>query len=374
MANSKNSNIEDYLAWRGDLSFREKPFNPVDNLAFSIFAYLPLDDLVPGEAGGEGPTIAEVAEGFAKLDSRAIKARGFSDWMKRRISFFRQAAETVRFAGVRLSGFQNRFDRETETQFAAVCFSLDDRSHYVAFRGTDTTVVGWKEDFNMSFMTTVPAQRMAVEYLQRVAKGLHGVLRIGGHSKGGNLAVYSAAFCDSRTQRRIAAVYNNDGPGFDESVIKQDGFRALQGKLYAYVPQSSIIGMLLEHSEEYIIVQSTQKGISQHDPYSWTVRGPSFVCVDTVTDTSRFIDTTIKGWVEALSPAERQKFVDALFDIIEATDITSFSELSTNWLQRGRAMAEAISNLDGESRTMLIKTLRILFDTVRKNLRFLLPL
>jgi hypothetical protein len=131
--------------------------------------------------------------------------------------------------------------------------------------------------------------------------------------------------------------------------------------------------MLLEHSETYTIVQSTQKGIAQHDPYSWTVQGPAFVCVDTVTDTSRFIDTTIKEWLGSLPPAERRKFIDALFYILEATDITSFSELSTNWFQRARAMANAISNLDGESRTMLMKTLGLLFDTIKTNLKLLLP-
>lgn len=373
MVNTKTANIEDYLAWRGDLSFRDSPFNPVDNLMFSVFAYLPLDGLVPSDPGQHGPTASDVAREFAKLDARSMKGRGFSERMARHISFFRQAAETRRFAGVRLSGFQNRFDKDEETQFAAVSFSMEDGSHYIAFRGTDSTVVGWKEDFNMSFMTPVPAQRLAAAYLERAAHKLHGKLRIGGHSKGGNLAVYGAACSSWWTQRRILGVYNNDGPGFDTATIAKDGFRALNGRLYAYVPQSSIIGMLLEHSETYTIVQSTQKGIAQHDPYSWTVRGPAFVCVDTVTDTSRFIDTTIKEWLGSLPPAERRKFIDALFDILEATDITSFSELSTNWFQRARAMADAISNLDGESRTMLMKTLGLLFDTIKTNLKLLLP-
>lgn len=371
--NHERSNIQDYLAWRGDLTFKQNPFNSVDNLIFSVFAYLPLEGLVQETAGG-GPTVAEVAVEVAKLDAATMKARSFTELMKQHISIFKEAAKTERFAGVRMSGFQNRFDRETETQFAALSFSLQDGSHYVAFRGTDTTVVGWKEDLNLSFMTPIPAQLLAVKYLEEAAKRLHGKLRVGGHSKGGNLAVYAAAFSDWWTQRRITAVYNNDGPGFDEATIATKGFQALRGRLFAFVPQSSIIGMLLEHSEQYTIVQSTQKGLAQHDPYSWTVRGPSFVCVDTVSDTSRFIDKTIKGWLRELSPAERQKFVDALFNILEATGITDFSELTTNWFQRARAMGEAISSLDKESRTMLIKTLGILFDTVKKNLRILMPL
>ena len=249
MQQTYRSNIEDYLLWRGDLTFRERPFNPVDNLIFSVFAYLPLDDLVPSEAGHRGPTIKDVAEEFAKLDGVEIKRRGYSERILQHIGFFKTAAETKRFAWVRLSGFKNKFDKDVETQFAAVSFSLEDGSHYVAFRGTDATVIGWKEDLNMCFMTPVPAQKLAVEYLETAAKALHGKLRVGGHYKGGNLAVYAAAFSSWWTQRRITAVYNNDGPGFDQATIAKEGFRALQGRLFAYVPQSSIIGMLLEHSE-----------------------------------------------------------------------------------------------------------------------------
>ncbi|MEJ5187630.1 DUF2974 domain-containing protein [Treponema sp. J25] len=374
MVSTTSTNIEDYLLWRGDLSFAMSPFTPVDNLMFSVFAYLPFDGLVPSEAEKRGPTIAEVAQRFARSNYRDIHGHPFSERMKQHIDFFSRAANTERFARVRLSAFQNRFDREVETQFAAVTFSLPDGSHYVAFRGTDATVVGWKEDFNMSFMTPVPAQHLAVAYLEHIARRLHGKLRIGGHSKGGNLAVYAAAFCGFWSRRRIRAVYNNDGPGFNEKTIAQKGFRELEGRLFAYVPQSSIIGMLLEHSERYTIVQSTQRGIAQHDPYSWVVQGPNFVCVDTVSDTSRFIDSTIKEWLGALSTTERQRFIDALFDIIEATDITSFTELSSNWLQRARAMGEAISNLDAESRAMLIQTLKLLFETGKNNIRLILPL
>ncbi|MCX7655473.1 MAG: DUF2974 domain-containing protein [Treponemataceae bacterium] len=370
---NNTTNIEDYLSWRGDLSFKGSPFNPVDNLIFSVFAYLPFDGIVPSEARKRGPTIAAVAKEFKRRSLSALRAQGFSERMEQHINFFRKAAETVRFSEVELSGFQNQFDREKETQFAAVTFSLPEGSHYVAFRGTDATVIGWKEDFNMSFMTPVPAQQQAVTYLENIARRLHGNIRIGGHSKGGNLAVYAAAFCGFWTRRRIKAAYNNDGPGFNETIITQKGFRQLEGRLFAYVPQSSIIGMLLEHSEQYTIVQSTQRGIAQHDPYSWVVQGPTFVCVDTVSDTSRFIDATIKAWLSALNPAERQRFVDALFNIIEATDITSFTELSSNWFQRARAMGEAISNLDPESRAMLIKTLKLLFETVKNNIRLILP-
>lgn len=367
------ANIETYLAWRGDLSFKASPFNPVDNLIFSVFAYLPFDDLIPSQAGAQGPSVADAAKAFSQITTKDMKQRGWSERIERHIRFFRKAAETKRFSGVRISEFQNHFDQEEETQFAAVTFSLTDGSHFIAFRGTDATVAGWKEDFNMSFMTPVPAQELALLYLEKVAKSVHGKLRIGGHSKGGNLAVYAAAFSGFWTKRRIMAVYNNDGPGFDKPIIAKKGFRELEGRLFAYVPQSSIIGMLLEHSEQYTIVQSTQRGIAQHDPYSWVVQGPDFICVDTVSDTSRFIDTTIKEWLGALSSEERQRFVDALFDIIEAADISNFRDLSTNWLQRVRAMGTAISNLDNESRSMLINTAGLLFDTLKENVRLLLP-
>jgi hypothetical protein len=196
---------------------------------------------------------------------------------------------------------------------------------------------------------------------------------VGGHSKGGNLAVYSSAFCGRKIQRRIVSVYNNDGPGFNESVMATQGFKDIEGRLLAYVPQSSIIGMLLEHTERYTIVHSVQKGIMQHDPYSWSVLGKEFVVMDTVTNTSLFIDKTVKQWISGMQPSQRAQFINALYEILAATDIKDITEPPTDWFKRARAAGEALRSIDNETRKALLETLRLLFHAARNNLSTYVP-
>lgn len=362
------ASILDYLDWRGDITLSQSAFNSIDNLILSVIAYIPFENIVPEAFTAKGIPFHEAARQLKKIQNTFTSER-----IKQHIDLFTKTASANRFAAFRLSGYCNHFDKNQETQFAAVTITCTDNTHFVAFRGTDATLVGWKEDFNMSFMTPVPAQRQACRYLEAAAKKLWGKLRTGGHSKGGNLAVYAGAFCKPSVQRRILAVYNNDGPGFDESIITKPEFQAISKKLFSFVPQSSIVGMLLEHAEQYTVVESINRGIAQHDPYSWSVLGTDFVYKDTITDTSKFLDTTIKNWLNGLTPQEREKFVDVLFSILEATGVSNFSELSTNWFQRAKTVGEALKNLDAETKTMILKTLKLLVDaaaqTISKQLR-----
>lgn len=220
----------------------------------------------------------------------------------------------------------------------------------------------------MSFMATVPAQADAVGYLETAASKLRCKLRIGGHSKGGNLAIYAAAFCDPKNQRRIIAVHNNDGPGFDQAVVDQKGYQDVQGRVFAYVPESSVIGMLLAHDGNYAVIGSDQTGIMQHDPYSWQILGPRFEQVASVDGRSRFVDRTIKGWLGALSPEQREKFVDALFAILSATGAKTVDELSADWLAKAWAIGKSLKNVDEPTRKMLLETASLLVKSAKESL------
>ncbi len=367
------SNIIDYLAWRGDIALVQSPFNEVDSLILSVLSYLPFDGIVPSAFDRNGVRIAEAQAAFAERqasrDASLMPVRSDND-----VRLLAALADSPRFAAMRLTGYTSVFDEARQEQFAALTIRTGDGANYISFRGTDHSLVGWKEDFNMSFMTPVPAQRDAVAYLERAAKRLWGPIRVGGHSKGGNLAVYASAFCGRRIQRRIVAVYNNDGPGFDESVIATDGFQAVGERLRAYVPQSSIIGMLLEHAEQYAIVHSVQKGIMQHDPYSWSVLGREFVVMDKVTNTSLFIDKTLKDWIGGMEPSQRAQFINALYEILAATDIKDLTELPTDWLKRAWSAGEALRSIDDQTRKALFETLRLLFHAARTNLPASFPL
>ena len=178
------------------------------------------------------------------------------------------AAGCERFRSVRLFHYAERFSEERQQQFSATTFLLDadDKTVYVAFRGTDNTLVGWREDFNMSFQSEVPSQTDAAAYLREIlTMGFSNVL-VGGHSKGGNLAVFSAVHAPRHMVQRIQAVYNNDGPGFANHLLETASFWYLKDRIHTFVPQDSVIGMLLEHDEDYQVVYSRQKGLAAAQP------------------------------------------------------------------------------------------------------------
>jgi len=299
-----------YLAWRGDLRFGQDPVNAVDALVFSGLSYIR-----HGEGDlffGEGPvTLREAADAFFALCDCEDRVRVNND-----LALLQAAAETERFGNAKLWMYRDLFIPEQETQFAAMTFLLDDGSAFLAFRGTDHTLVGWKEDFNMTFQQTIPAQRLALQYTREVAMELSGPLYLGGHSKGGNLAVFAAARSSPMVQNRIVQVYNHDGPGFTTYLMGDPGYLAMVPKIRTFIPQSSVIGMLLEHEEPYTVIRSKTVGLLQHDLYSWEVMGKSFIPVQEITDSSLFLDATIKTWFAQMTNQERNQLVDVMFTLL----------------------------------------------------------
>ena len=267
------ANILDYLDWRGDLTLAERGFNEVDNLLMAELCFLNFSGIVP--AGFDAP--AALPEAMRQYDA-ARPQETMGVLVPEQIpELGRRMAASRRFSGLRLCGYADRIDDETQTQFSALTILLPDQTAYIAFRGTDDTIVGWKEDFNLAFLPVVPAQRMAADYLTAAAAAFPALpLRVGGHSKGGNLAVYSAVFCGSAVQNQIKRVYNNDGPGFRTSLLPLPEHKRVADKITTILPESSVVGMLLEHEERYEVVRSTQSGLWQHDGFSWQVRGEKF--------------------------------------------------------------------------------------------------
>ena len=302
--------IFEYLKWRGDLSFSQDPLNAVDALIFSGLAYISYGGRV--EAEPTAPvTLKEAAEGFFAYADCEDRVRVNND-----LELLKAVVETSRFGDAKIGMYRDLFIPEQETQFAAMTFFLDDGSLFLSFRGTDHTLVGWKEDFNMTFQQTIPAQRLAVQYTRDVAFAYPGTMRLGGHSKGGNLAVFAAARSSPMIQERILEVYNNDGPGFTKYLMGDPGYLAMVPRIRTYIPQSSVIGMLLEHEEPYTVIRSKSVGLLQHDLYSWEVEGKWFLPMQEITDSSQFIDATIKTWFAEMTNQERNQLVDVMFTLL----------------------------------------------------------
>lgn len=320
------ANISDYLDWRGDLDFSVSPFCEVDNLILSELAYVDFDGIVPGEDKRETITIQKACRDFFSLYSEEeILAR--TSTTKMAPFLMKKLISGRRFGSLMLGNYVNEIDMDSQRQFSAVCCYLGDGTVYVAYRGTDNTIVGWKEDFNMGFLCHTSGQRRAVRYLNDNFKGGCGCLRVGGHSKGGNLAVYASSFCEPDVQRRIQKVYTNDGPGFLPEILRDPGYRRILPRVVSTIPESSIVGMLLENDVEHTVVKSSQTGVLQHDALSWEVIGKTFVRAKSLSESSQLLDRTLKNWLLGLDQEEREEFVDVLFGILWSTGATTLEDL-----------------------------------------------
>lgn len=365
-----NDNIEtifDYLRWRGDLKLSQSGFNNVDALILALFSYLPFETIVP-EDHHEHITIKDAADLF--FDSDEAIANVF---LQQDIELLETLSQSERFKDMKLSGYVNQIEFEIQKQFSAITITLDEDLFFIAYRGTDNTLVAWKENFNMVFMSPIPAQEQALDYLNCVSTVKPGNFIVGGHSKGGNLAVYASAFCDTEVQNRIMKIYNFDGPGFDSSKVSQLCFYNIREKIFTYVPQSSIIGLLLEREEGYHIVNSGQIGILQHDLYSWQVNYKDFVYVTSTTRGSKYLDKTLKDWVAQLEPNEREQFLEAIYSIFVKTNAKTWHELNENWYVSAQTILKTYALMDESFKQVIYKSIGAFLQTAAANFHMIKP-
>ena len=351
------ADLFDYLHWRGDLSFSQVPPGPVDALIFSALSYLTFTGSVT-ERPDIPISLRDASEEFFQEFDTENRCRVKTD-----LSLLMAAAETVRFGRTLLLQYRDILIPEEDTQFAAITFLLDNNSAFLAFRGTDYSLTGWKEDFNMSFQESIPAQRLASEYTRDISTRYPMPLYLGGHSKGGNLAVFAAVKSESSIRQRIQAVYNHDGPGFTDFVMKDPAYSEIVPRIRTIIPQSSVIGMLLEHDEPYTVIKSKQIGLLQHDFYSWELDGPEFMPMEQVTDSSRFLDMTIKEWLSGMSSEERNEIVDTVFDLLSIGNVSSVFDLIHP--KNVRTYLKTLSS-DGNLRKILSDEFMSLIEAARK--------
>ena len=318
-------NIQDYVLWRGDLPIRQVPLCDVDALLLSYLSYMRYDGVVGDSFEGEGVRLADAAQELLDRNERDKTPLAYN--VKEDRKLLAALMQSARFADMRLVGYVNRVDDKVEEQFSGVTFLIEDGSSFVAFRGTDDAMVGWKEDFNMSFETQVPAQRDAAAYVEKAAAALKRPMRVGGHSKGGNLAAYAGMFVSDETREWIRTVYNFDGPGFNEATISSPDFGKVDMRIRTFVPQSSMVGILMWHREPFTIVRSDGVGVFQHDAYTWQIMGGSFLTLSERTGHSHFADDTIKHWLEELTPEMRRQAIDGIYSVLCASEGKNVSEL-----------------------------------------------
>ncbi len=356
------ANIIDYIYWRGDIPFDQVPPGEVDALILSYLAYMPFDDIVSRSFEAQDVRLGDAAREILARHEAGGLALAFSPKEDKRL--LQAVGESLRFGRLRLCGFVNRFDAQREEQFSAVTYLLQEGSGIVAFRGTDRTVVGWKEDFNMSFSGVVPAQRSAIHYTREAAKALEIPLILCGHSKGGNLAAYAGIFSGEGPQEKIVCCYNFDGPGFNEEIIASEEFSRADMRIHVFVPRSSMVGILLWHSEPFTVIKSDSVSVFQHLPYHWQVMGGRLLEADGLSGDSRLTDITLKRWLRSLSPELRRQVIDGIYGVLSVSDGHQLADLFEP--RNVLAILRAAGTMEEETRAALVEAFRLLGNTLKE--------
>lgn len=343
----------DYLAWRGDVPLTTDPFNEVDNLILTELAYVDFSGIVTPD--WESVSLKDAcARFFEKHPEEEVRAD--KTFMGKAPLLMKEMLSGARFSGVRLCRFINEIDQEKDLQLAALTYLLPDGTVYVAFRGTDNTLVGWKEDFNFSFLSRTEGQNRAAAYLNGAGEATSVPLRVGGHSKGGNLAVYAAAFCQRQIQERITAVYSNDGPGFRREILDSEEYVRILPRVVSIIPDTSVIGLLLGSKSRHRVVKSSAFGIMQHDGFTWQVLRNRFESAE-LSAGGKAIHEALGSWLEQMDDDERRNFTDTVFSLFAATGKNTFSGIGDQKWKSAEAILAYAAGIPRERQQEVLSAL-----------------
>lgn len=347
------SDIMKYLEDRGDITLKKDDINEVDKIILTRFSYLPFKEI----SLDKKDNIENISNKMKDLELEKFIWKDDKE-------FIIKLGRTNRYKNLKITDYREVFDLNAEKQFAAITIWLPHRVKYISFRGTDMSLVGWKEDFNMSFMKDIPSQKEGVKYLNEIGKKYFGKLIVGGHSKGGNISIYSSIFCEDKIKRKIKEIINADGPGFDKTIITTDNYLKILEKINTYIPQSSVIGRLLEHEDNYEIVYSAQKGLMQHDIYSWQVEGSNLKRIERLTDDSQFVNKVVRDWLQNTTPEQRENFVNIIYDVLISTDAKDFNDFGIDTLKKIRTVIKSYKNIEREDRKEIEEMFKLLFNSM----------
>lgn len=364
------NNLINYLKWRGDLCFSASPLNEVDGLIFSELVYLDFSGYTDKSTlplSTIGKKYFDDKRDVIFKDDYIIK--DFYKTVGKEITrLLKASGKSNRFKNVKISDFEVCDCEDAPMQFGACTFSFDDNKIFISFRGTDNTLNGWKEDCLIAVNDNIPSQTKALEYLEKTAnKFPHCKIYLGGHSKGGNLAIYAAVKTKSDIKNRIEIIYNNDGPGFLKDFIESQDYKDISHKITKFVPQSSFVGMLLEHDEDYIIVKSESHSFWQHNPFSWNVVGKSFVHLEEDTKSIRFAEKNMKELLEGLTTEQKKQIIDSVFQIMAEGGKITFDDIRKSGIKNIPTMIKAFNQIDSESKKSLVNGISLLAKLSIKN-------
>lgn len=315
----RKESISDYVRWRGDLDFSRVPFSRIDNLVLCQLAYINLEEIVLPDSAGI--PLADCADLYQQLHP--------DEKIDEKLSLFYACALSKRYGGLIVRNYEDILNDAKDIQFAAMEFVLDENTSFLAFRGTTPSVIGWKEDFMISF-TLTNGQERAAQYVWRVMDPARRYY-IGGHSKGGNLAVYAAVSLDEKRRNCILRVFDNDGPGFCEDVLDPGILEPVLPLVSKTVPQYDIIGKLFPYpTEDLWIVASNARGAMGHEMYTWSLDGPNLVIAGEYDRSSERVTNILIKWINSLNQEERKIFVEEFFGAFQKNGVENLEEITAS--------------------------------------------
>lgn len=360
------SHIVSYVKRQKENTFFDVPFNEVDALVLSQFIYLKLDGLIPTTSEKkEAVYLYEIAN---NLDYEKV----FMDerYRKNNTELFEAMVESKRFRRMKMNYFSDITSVLAETQFSAMTVFLEGGPNVVIYRGTDETMIGWKEDFNMIFKEPVTGQSLSAMYLQQVSEQLEGDFIVTGHSKGGNFAIYASMNVEDKIQDRIDRVYSFDSPGFRPEILESVDFNKIKDRIIKYLPHSSIFGMLLQSKENYQIVECFSIGVLQHNPYNWQISGNEFKKVDKLGRSSVFLNETYNEWLYGLSDEELQAYSEIWYKIMQDANITTMLQFTKEPGKALISLIDAIKETDDKTKEMAKDLTHGLVEVAKENIRY----
>lgn len=344
------NNIDTYLEYYGNQSFNTHPFNDIDNIIFTTFAYLPIK--INFE---ESKTVKQIIDLIK--DSKILGRSA-----KNAVKLLNQIENLNRYKEIK---FRNYISVVNEnTQFCAITITFDS-SCYVAFKGTDNTLIGWKENFELLYTYPTNAQLLASNYLNQTIKNTDEIIYVGGHSKGGNLAMASVMETTPKIYRKIKQIYNNDGPGFLKEQFLSANFQKIKPKLKNIIPEESMVGILL-YNDNYQVVKSSAQAIAGHFPSTWQCFG-SFLVKSSLSNPNRKIEEKVRTYIESTTLENRKKVIEEFFDILAESGIKEFKELKDLKPSEINDMISKIKNIDEQSKEMIMLTGKIFLGMNQKN-------
>lgn len=356
-------NMLDYIKEFGHVSFEERAFSEIDALVLTELEYLPLEKVVPSDENGENfVTVKEIAEYMQEHKQELFDENPMMITQERH-EVSQVIADAPRFQSLKFFGVVSEWDKDTTKQFAAVTVEVEPSVRLVVFRGTDETLIGWKEDFLMTYSPLVAAQTDAKEYLAKQASLWGGDLMISGHSKGGNLAIYAAATQVEDVQLRIVDIFCFDSPGLYRSVLETKGYQNIVPLAMRYIPQDSLVGLMLESEVPYVIVKSNATGAMQHSAMTWEIEDGQFIKMEKLTKNSQLNDQTFKKWTESVSDEELELFWNVFFELLFSVGIDTVNDLYGQFMHYVQEFLKAAGNMDEEKRELLTRIALLLVST-----------